>query len=611
MAGFGGFAGGLSKGLLDTWRLQDDQKRLALQEERDKRLNDAADLQLEETRRKIAEAQDEKAFETDAAKVMAEIGTGTKPSVGGVEAPTLADAEQMARQNNQANLRAFDNALAAEGKPPAELRPHEIEGGTVFGKAQADRKLADLSGKYTSLGAGKAQEIIRRQHARRAYDIIEKAATLPDSDEALQMVVHAIDDIPDGRRVIGQKMPDGTLRVGYRDEATGAPVGKPQIYASADDFLHRYLAKLSPDSLLTYYRDNVKAKALDDRLEARLQAQSEALDRRLAAVGAKSGGSGGSRKSGGGGADESAEDPKQLNEWMKLIKEIVPEGGEASKDAEGNETAIPPERLRANTLEYVRRIASHNAAVPNSAAVNAAYEIAAGRAMISPEIDGNTHKVTLVAAVGPNKYVVDPDIASRVGDMTDSTGNPLMSPEGVKRMYWSALQGSAVANPVQFASAWQIANDPGKLAEVQARAAKGDGQAKSALAAAEIVRRGIEGAQALTVPTKADDATQPAPFVPTEAERASAKKLGVDPDRTSLADDLSSAWNKITSTAGTAADAAGRNTVRNTIGLARARGLRFPEAAALYDALKDHPEYRDELTQEELDAVQVAVKKRL
>ena len=142
MANWGIFAGGVGNGLIDLQRLQMEKDRLEMAKERERRLNEMSDLQLEAARKKAAEESDTAAFETEADKVMAKVGEQSPFSVGGVKFDDRSDAQQASAQQGQANLRAMDNAMEAfqEGKTPGinpTLRDDQVTGGGTYGKQNA------------------------------------------------------------------------------------------------------------------------------------------------------------------------------------------------------------------------------------------------------------------------------------------------------------------------------------------------------------------------------------------------------------------------------------------------------------------------------------------
>ena len=268
MANWGIAAGGLSRSLLDTLRFQNEEERLAMQAEREKRLNEMQDMQIEAARKKIAEEQDTAAFETEAPKILAKVGEQNPFSVGGVKFDDAPDANQAAVQQRQANLRSMDNAMEAfqAGKTPSiepKLRDDQVTGGGTFGKQQAMSELGALAGQYKNLPD--AQNKIREQYARRTSEIIQQAARMPDRAEGVRIMIQALDDIPDGRKVVTRQRSaaeGGGFEIGYVDEATGRHVGAPTVFRSVDEAMLKFAASQSPDNMLKYMQDSVQYERL-------------------------------------------------------------------------------------------------------------------------------------------------------------------------------------------------------------------------------------------------------------------------------------------------------------------------------------------------------------
>lgn len=621
--GIGSFAGGISRGFLNAWKMQDESRRIDMQEERDKRLNQLQDLQIQEANRKIAEENDQKAFETESFKVLNDLGKQA-PSLDGKTYESVEQAKDAARQNSQANLRAMDNAMESFGSgttpAPAVDRPDELAGPVT--RNQAFSKLQSLSSKYGNLGAGKAQQIIRGAYANQVFNTIQQAAMNPNVDEAVNSIIGTVDDIPDGRHVVSSVDKDGKITVGYRDSKTGSLVGTPQTYKSKEDFMHRYLAMISPETLGKYFEKDVQMADMLDRFEAqakwREQMQEARLDARyggLAARGNSAGGRSGSSSKGarsGSNTEDSGEpDWKDLGAKQDFVLKGIPEQT-TMIGADGKEVGIQRDQIVQPVIDNFDRIRTHNPGVPLETARGAAVAIASGRATVSPEFHAPSQKLVLKAQVGPNSYIIDPDVESRVDKMTGADGKPLASKEQIDGAYLQALRANAAGgmNSDQFAAAWQVVNDPAAAQQAAELAKKGDQRAARLLEAAKTISRGAEASRNQPSETP-QQKLNPQAFVPTEQERAAAERMGVDPDRKTIGESISGAWDSATSAVSRSLEDGRKENVRWLLAPSRASGqMDMGTVRNLFPLLKNYPELRGELTEDELRAIQVAAKQR-
>lgn len=387
MSGWGNFAGGLSQGLMTGMRFNQDQQRLQMQADREERLNEIADLQIQAAQEKAAQEQERKGLETDAAKILADVGKPEPYSVGGMPMASRQDALEAGRQNAQANVRAMDNAMSAfkagetprfqpiePGNEPA-MRDTSVSGGGVAKtKAQAFDEMQKAAGKYTHLGMGQAQQIMREQWASKAFETLQRAATLPDRDEALQTLVQTIDAIPDGNRVVGTVDPNtGELTIGYRNEKTGQMVGQPRTYKSTEDFMNSYISALTPEGMQKYFETSVKAQDLNRAAAEKLQAQVDRMERSqgdkielaLLRNNLKRGGAagaGGAGGVGGGGSYEGGIDFKNEKDISDFMQHIIPDGyiEPPVKNAQGDDVQVDTNALRTATRRNLEALVAQN-----------------------------------------------------------------------------------------------------------------------------------------------------------------------------------------------------------------------------------------------------------
>ncbi|MCB0682179.1 MAG: hypothetical protein KDC32_14905 [Saprospiraceae bacterium] len=359
MANWGITAGGLSRSLLDTMRFQNEEERLAMQAEREKRLNEMQDMQLEAARKKIAEEQDTAGFETEAPKILAKVGQQNPFTVGGVK---FDDREQA---QEAANVQGMDNAMEAfaAGKTP-DLTPVKVEGGGTFGRQQALSELGALAGQYKNLPD--AQNKIREQYARRTSEIIQQAAMMPDREAGVRIMIQALDDIPDGRKVVTRQARGG-FEISYVDEATGRTVGAPSTFRSVDDAMLRFAAAQNPESMLKYLQNNVEHQMLGERE----QAKQEALLRRLITKGPSG------RKTSSGADFESEVDlSKKIQTY---VAGAIQDGGETFETPDGEAVLVPKEQLATDASLEAERIRRANPSIPFAEAANIGLSIARTR----------------------------------------------------------------------------------------------------------------------------------------------------------------------------------------------------------------------------------------
>lgn len=536
MAGWGNFAGGLSSGLMNAWRMNNEQERLRMQQEREQRLNEIQDMQIDAAKKKAAEEQAVNEFQTDAAKVLANLGEQQPFDVGGAKFLKRDDAEQAARMSAQANVRSMDNAMEAfaEGRTPGlqapELRADQVAGGGMFGRQQAGDALAKKAAETPGLPAARAQEIIRSQMAQKTFDVLQRAATLPDRDEALRIIVNTVDSIPDGRRVIGKQHSDGSLEVGYVDEATGRPVGNPVRYKSPDDFMLRYTASLTPEGMAKYYEMQVKNDMLDERAQERLDGQlrrlEEQFNNRIEVERIRN--EYRERARGGGASTAAPSAPvrdtepgvfgpfKDQDAVTKFINSWAPNDSmyEPVSGPDGGPVALNPQQLRNATERNFMALLQNSPNVPPAELADVAY------AMSRNELAGVPSKAGEVGAVVPAVSQDGRIVRAALGRNGKTYGMGYMSPEEAVRAEMKPEEVKAAVRTQALTAAKVFADaerNPGQRSALVARLGGEANYVRQRDEAFSAAQRARGEMSAATVPTSAgpadrkDDPPKPTP----------------------------------------------------------------------------------------------------
>ena len=624
MANWGIAAGGLSRSLLDTLRFQNEEERLAMQAEREKRLNEMQDMQIEAARKKIAEEQDTAAFETEAPKILAKVGEQNPFSVGGVKFDDAPDANQAAVQQRQANLRSMDNAMEAfqAGKTPSiepKLRDDQVTGGGTFGKQQAMSELGALAGQYKNLPD--AQNKIREQYARRTSEIIQQAARMPDRAEGVRIMIQALDDIPDGRKVVTRQRSaaeGGGFEIGYVDEATGRHVGAPTVFRSVDEAMLKFAASQSPDNMLKYMQDSVQYERLGQQAKQKQQYLLDLISARANAN--DSHGLGGRNRS----QSQSAPGGRNLEDELKVsekiqtyLKNAIQEGGESFDTPDGESVMVPREQLSTDAALEATRILRSNPNIPFEEAANIGLSISKTKHGADPnavdykpapqlQSDGSwqmrirTHEGSEFAYPIPVESISPNEVFTQEQALVQRWMD-----EGAGEQLETRLKDPAARDQlIQYLARPGAEQVPNLRKVMMLNAYSGVG---GDLGVPSLARK----RQQIADMRKSFDKpkTEQKPMFSDE-ELASASKQGVEP-AVSGAEYVSRAWKAISGAVAKVGDFLDNSFVQNTMRKLRASGvIEQGDAIALVRAITDTPELRKEFTDEELTAIQVAAGRR-
>ena len=610
MANWGIFAGGVGNGLIDLQRLQMEKDRLEMAKERERRLNEMSDLQLEAARKKAAEESDTAAFETEADKVMAKVGEQSPFSVGGVKFDDRSDAQQASAQQGQANLRAMDNAMEAfqEGKTPGinpTLRDDQVTGGGTYGKQNAFSELGALAGKYKNLPPSKAREMSHQMYAQRAFETIQQAATLPNKDEAIRIMVNTIDSIPDGRRVTARQTGNG-FEIGYVDEKTGQPIGRPQVYRSVEDAMYRYASALTPQGLTRYLEQNVKDQnqyALDQQKQnAALRiASSRAPSRSTAPI------------------QPNLEDEVDLSGKIQTyLKNAIQDGGESFETPDGESVLVSREQLSTEAAREALRIRRANPSIPFTEAADIGLSITKTKHGADPaavdyrpvpqlQTDGSwqmrirTNEGREFAYPVPVDSVSPKEVFTQESSLVDrwvQAGEGTQLEQRIK----NPADREKIIKALSQQGAEQVPNLR-KVMMLNAYAGVGGD-----LGVPSLARKRQEVADMRGSLRSKPKAKQRSMF--SDEELAVAKQQGVEPV-TPITEQLSRVGRAVSGAASAVTGALDNSFVQNTRQKMRSSGvLEQGDAIALYEAIADTPSLKSQFTDEELTAIQVAAGRR-